>query len=90
MKTVHIEERGLTLVSEELEDSLADKLVSSLHVKGVDAESREVYPNVCHSSHTTRTSDASTFDVICTVCGATDQVPGGWGELTKPCTGQPE
>lgn len=40
-----------------------------------------------HPSHVTRSSDASTFDVICTLCGATDQVPGGWGDLALPCSG---
>lgn len=38
-----------------------------------------------HPSHVTRMSDASTFDEICVNCGATDQAPGGWGELAKPC-----
>ena len=38
-----------------------------------------------HRSHVTRPSDASTFDEICVNCGATDQVPGGWGELANPC-----
>lgn len=41
-----------------------------------------------HPSHKTRMSfDASTFDEICTICGATDQVPGGWGDLQYPCKG---
>jgi hypothetical protein len=39
-----------------------------------------------HPSHVTRFSDASTFDEICVNCGAHDDVPGGWGELAKPCT----
>lgn len=34
-----------------------------------------------HSSHVTRSSDASTFDEICINCGATNEVPGGWGRL---------
>lgn len=39
-----------------------------------------------HPSHVTRfTFDASTYDNICVNCGATDEVPGGWGELAKPC-----
>lgn len=38
-----------------------------------------------HPSHVTRFSDASTFDEICVNCGATDQVPGGWGKLAYPC-----
>lgn len=41
-----------------------------------------------HPSHITRFSDASTFDEICVNCGATDQVPGGWGQLAYPC-GEP-
>lgn len=40
-----------------------------------------------HPSHLTRTSmDASSYDEICVNCGATDQVPGGWGALAWPCT----
>lgn len=39
----------------------------------------------CHPSHVTRSSDASTFDTICEHCGATDEVPGGWGQLEFPC-----
>lgn len=38
-----------------------------------------------HPSHVTRFSDASTFDEICMNCGSTDEVPGGWGQLAKPC-----
>lgn len=39
-----------------------------------------------HPSHKTRFSwDASTYDEVCVLCGATDQVPGGWGDLAKPC-----
>ena len=38
-----------------------------------------------HPSHKTRFSDASTFDEICVNCGATDEVPGGWGNLALPC-----
>ena len=38
-----------------------------------------------HPSHITRFSDASTFDEICINCGATDEVPGGWGQLAFPC-----
>lgn len=40
---------------------------------------------VKHPSHVTRSSDASTFDEVCVNCGATDQVPGGWGKLAEPC-----
>jgi len=40
-----------------------------------------------HPSHKTRLSDASTFDEICEICGATDEVPGGWGQLADPCPG---
>jgi hypothetical protein len=38
-----------------------------------------------HPSHETRFSDASTYDEVCVLCGATDQVPGGWGDLAHPC-----
>lgn len=40
-----------------------------------------------HSSHETRFSDASTFDEICKICGATDIAGGGWGKLAEPCPG---
>jgi len=39
----------------------------------------------CHPSHTTRSSDASSFDEVCTKCGATDIAGGGWGKLAEPC-----
>lgn len=40
-----------------------------------------------HPSHVTRMSwDASSYDEICVNCGATDQVPGGWGKLAEPCS----
>lgn len=38
-----------------------------------------------HASHRTRISDASSFDEICVLCGATDVTNGGWGQLAKPC-----
>jgi hypothetical protein len=38
-----------------------------------------------HASHVTRFSDASSFDEICVNCGATDEVPGGWGALGNIC-----
>lgn len=43
-----------------------------------------------HPSHKTRFSDASSFDEICIYCGATDQVPGGWGQLAYPCSKVPK
>ncbi len=37
-------------------------------------------------SHVTRFSmGASSYDVVCINCGATDEVPGGWGRLVLPC-----
>lgn len=38
-----------------------------------------------HPSHRTRSSDASSFDEICTLCGARDVAGGGWGDLALPC-----
>lgn len=38
-----------------------------------------------HPSHVTRSSDSSLYDERCTLCGATDHVPGGWGRLALPC-----
>ena len=47
---------------------------------------KKAYPDVVHVSHThLRESDASSFDTVCRGCGATNQVPGGWGELRFPC-----
>jgi len=46
------------------------------------------WPDVCHETHRSiRSSDASTFDVICDDCGATDRASGGWGKLKQPCKG---
>lgn len=42
-------------------------------------------PERCHPSHETRISDASSFDEICTKCGARDVSGGGWGKLAEPC-----
>ncbi|MBX4911420.1 hypothetical protein HJA82_29340 [Rhizobium bangladeshense] len=39
-----------------------------------------------HPSHVTRPSDASSFDEVCTKCGATDIAGGGWGKLAEPCS----
>lgn len=38
-----------------------------------------------HPSHETRFSDSSLYDEKCIHCGATDEVPGGWGRLAYPC-----
>jgi len=38
-----------------------------------------------HPSHVTRSSDASTYDVVCVNCGESDIVPGGYGKLADPC-----
>jgi hypothetical protein len=39
-----------------------------------------------HPSHKTRFSfDASTYDEMCELCGATDIAGGGWGKLAEPC-----
>jgi hypothetical protein len=54
-----------------------------------DAEKRVLshYPDQLHESHKTRISmDASSYDEICTVCGATDGL-GTWGRLRYPCLG---
>ena len=45
----------------------------------------ELYPDKLHPSHKTRISmDASSYDEICTLCGATDRI-GTWGNLRYPC-----
>ncbi len=44
-----------------------------------------------HKSHRTRFSfDASTYDEICELCGAHDEVPGGFGRLAYPCPASDE
>jgi len=41
-----------------------------------------------HPSHQTRISmGASTYDEICDLCGATDEL-GSWGRLAEPCPGR--
>ena len=46
------------------------------------------WPDVCHESHkNTRSSDASSYDMICDDCGLTDFGSGAWGQLRKPCKG---
>ncbi len=47
------------------------------------------YINGLHPSHKTRYSDASTFDEICTLCGAKDVTGGGWGKLAYKCPQNP-
>ena len=37
-----------------------------------------------HPSHQTR-MDASSYDEICDLCGATDEL-GSWGRLAEPCS----
>lgn len=50
----------------------------------------EGWPDALHPSHKkVRESDASSFDMICDDCGATDMVIGGWGNLRKPCRPSP-
>lgn len=39
-----------------------------------------------HPSHKTRPAyEASSYDEVCEVCGATDVAGGGWGLLALPC-----
>jgi hypothetical protein len=43
-----------------------------------------------HPSHRTRISlDASSYDEICVLCGATDSITS-WGTLVNECTGTDE
>lgn len=51
----------------------------------INGELVDFYDDELHPSHTTRVSDASSFDEICTKCGATDISGGGWGRLKYPC-----
>ena len=46
----------------------------------------ECFPEEPHESHDLRSSDASSFDVICKTCGHTDRL-GSWGYLRQPCLG---
>lgn len=43
-------------------------------------------PQGKHPSHSTRSSDASSYDEVCINCGATDIAGGGWGKLAQPCS----
>ncbi len=61
-----------------------NKLKQHLNIMSSKKEEK-TSTNKLHPSHVTRFSDASSFDEICTLCGATDQVPGGWGKLAEPC-----
>ncbi len=44
----------------------------------------EMTPGRVHPTHETRFSDASSFDEVCMLCGKTNQVPGGPGDLQYP------
>ncbi len=51
-----------------------------------EAKKKQKTANGPHPSHKTRISlGASSFDEVCENCGATDEVPGGWGKLAEPC-----
>lgn len=90
MRTVQLMVLGIPLMSEPLDNELADKIQKHLQEKGLDGKEEEVWPNKLHPSHVTRISmDASSYDEICTNCYATDQAIGGWGELAKPCPKAP-
>lgn len=77
---------GLLHETRELAEEQLRRVVTAWFQRcGIIAEAQ--WPNVCHESHkSVRASDASSFDMICDDCGATDQVIGGWGDLRKPCT----
>lgn len=46
------------------------------------------WPDVCHDTHkNVRSSDSSSYDMVCETCGRTDHGPGSWGDLRKPCKG---
>lgn len=49
----------------------------------IDHEKHNV--DECHSSHVTRSSDASSYDFRCINCGATDEAGVGWGRLRFSC-----
>lgn len=42
-------------------------------------------PDKPHPTHKIRSSDASTYDMVCIVCGATDITGSGWGQLRFEC-----
>lgn len=49
---------------------------------------KKEWPDVCHESHArVRSSDSSSYDMVCEDCGATDYGAGSWGTLCKPCAG---
>lgn len=81
--------QGLLHETRELAQECLQRVVISWFQRcGVVVEKR--WPDKCHESYkNVRASDASSFDMICDDCGATDQAIGGWGELRKPCTPRP-
>lgn len=61
---------------------------STAHYDDMVVIEKKQWPNTCHETHkSVRSSDASSFDLICDDCGATDTT-GGWGKLKEPCNGQ--
>lgn len=50
---------------------------------------KKEWPDVCHESHkNVRSSDSSSYDMVCNICGKTDYGSGIWGSLRKPCEGK--
>lgn len=97
-----LEDKNKTLRAENVEPdwkqafaAQSRKLQAVLHIPGVKEELASLASSSagqeaakCHPSHkNVRCSmDASTYDYVCDDCGATDKVPGGWGDLAKPCS----
>jgi hypothetical protein len=75
------------LVCDDSTPEQVDQFISTFAEFGLTISQAEPKPRTsCHPSHTTRSSDSSHYDEVCTKCGATDIAGCGWGRLAEPCT----
>lgn len=71
-----------------MEEAARVKCSKSEFVEGLEQIASDVEVSLMAARECAeRSSDASTFDEICVLCGCTDEVPGGWGRLADPCSG---
>ncbi len=80
--------RGVNAGYGAYEKSEAEKFIDRLEALGL--LKLDDCKDACHPTHKTRISDASSFDEICVVCGATDVAGGGWGQLAIPVHRRPQ
>lgn len=79
-----IKSRGMINQHALLFNSVLGKIKTTAIVKDFPVKLNQKHP-----SHVTRSSDASSFDEVCTLCGAKDEAGNGWGKLAEPCTAAP-